>query len=159
MRRDDSLEKDLPRALATPQSQVPAAALAAARGLFSERQSERPGLLARLLFDGRQGLSLARDSGVTSSFQRLFETDTHLIDLWEERNGQSSYLIGQVYDKAIGSALTPDTAILLASDGTTLCASAEGTEWHVGSVPAGLWSVQLYLGEDAVVLEAVEVGA
>jgi hypothetical protein len=159
MRRDDSLENDLRAALTTPWSPVPVAAMAAARGIFAERKEARHSLLARLLFDGRKGLSLARDGGGTASFQRLYETEMHLIDLWEERTGSKSYLIGQVYDKAGGETLAPDEALLLSTDGTTLLTRAEGAEWHAEAVPAGRWAVQLWLGEQTLMLEEVEVGA
>lgn len=158
MRRNDGLEKDLNRALTTPQPEVPEAALAAARNLFTERSQERPNTLARLLFDSREGLSPARDSGGMGSFQRVFETETHLIDLWEERSGGRSYLIGQAYDKTSSVAEAPDSALLLGSNGTTLSASAEGTEWHLAGVPVGSWTVQLWLNGETIILDAVEVG-
>ncbi len=146
-------------ALTTPQSPVPAAAMAAAKDLFAELKQERRSVLAHLLFDSREGLSPARDSGGGTSFQRLFETETHLIDLWEERSRGRSYLIGQVYDKAEGAALAPESALLLSLEGTTLYASTEGTEWHLEGVPMGSWTVQLWLDDETIILDAVEVGA
>ena len=160
MRRWERLEDDLKAALAAELPSVPAPALDAARALFRERK--RPAVRkARLLFDGRQGLSPARDGGPSASFQRLFETEAHLIDVWEERQSSGeSYLIGQVYDKAAGAAQAPESVVLLAPDGEARAAKTVETEWHAPGVPAGNWSLQLWLkGGAALVLDALEVGA
>ncbi len=94
-----------------------------------------------------------------SSFQRIFETETYLVDLWEERTaGQTSYLIGQVYEKTTGATLPAEGVFLMAS-GTTRIARSEGAEWHAESVPAGQWSVQLWLESETLLLENIEVGA
>ncbi len=159
MRREDrNWEEDLRAALSAPASSVPEAALQAARHIFSA-PPRRPGILAALRFDGRQGLVLARDGAPGSSFQRIFETETYLIDLWEERTaGNASYLIGQVYEKTTGATLPAEGVFLLAS-GTTRIARSEGAEWHAESVPAGQWSVQLWLESETLLLENIQVGA
>lgn len=159
MPRWETLEDDLKTALSAELPTVPHAALDAARALFRERKRP-PVRVARPLFDGRGSLSLARDAGRSASFQRLFETETHLIDVWEERAASgASYLIGQVYDRVEGEALAVENAMLLADDGTTLPARIVGTEWHAEAVPVGEWSLHLWLDGETLVLDELEVGA
>lgn len=160
MPRWETLEDDLKTALSAELPTVPRAALDAARALFRERKRP-PVRVATPLFDGRASLSLAREgAGPSASFQRLFETEAHLIDVWEERGAAGeSYLIGQVYDRAAGEALPLESAVLLAPSGETREARTQETEWHAPGVPAGSWSLQLWLeGGESLWLGGLEVG-
>ena len=161
MPRWETLEDDLKAALGAELPTVPHAALDAARTLFRERKRP-PVRFATPLFDGRASLSIAREgAGSSASFQRLFETEAHLIDVWEERGAKGeSYLIGQVYDRAVGDALPLENVVLLAPSGETREVRTHEREWHAPGVPAGKWSIQLWLeGGEALLLSGLEVGA
>lgn len=136
------------------------AALRFARGLARllpqpEPRPERVSVLARLV-PGSGGAPLtARGAGTV---QRLYETDEHLITLWDEADRAGTrYLIGQVYARE-GSPLVPEAVVLLPQEGAGRTAEQEGSEFHAAGVPPGTYLLQCTLAAVEIYLPEVEVG-
>ena len=142
---------------------APQAAVERARALFRERfrKPERPPLLARLVFDSRTQPAFAAARGVGSAaIQTLFATETHEIDLWQEQTeGTLWYLIGQVLPREGEEAVAPESAVFTDAEGNRLEARLEGDEFHAPELPAGVYQLDLRLGETEIVLPEVVVGA
>lgn len=144
---------------------APGSALERARALYRERfrAPVRPTLLARLVFDSRVNLAFAgARGGEEQAFQRLYSTDAHDIDLWQERTEMGGwYLIGQTLPKAGGEACSLVSATLTAADGRALDARIEAGEFHFPSVPPGVYQLTLRLPEPEreIIVPDVEVGA
>lgn len=140
---------------------APVEALTRASALFRERfrKPERPSLLAQLLFDSRAtpALTGARGEAETSR-QRVYSTDVYDIDLWQEREGENWYLIGQVMPKQEGLEARPEAVTLLLADGTALTAVFENEEFHLNNIPAGNYTLRVRLDEAELVLPDVAVG-
>lgn len=116
---------------------------------------DRPSLLARLI-SGGQPLATARGG---EAQQRVYETDSHLITLWDEADaGTSRYLIGQVYDKASGP-LIPEAVVLFSARQAETSAQQEGSEFHVAGVAPGTYSLRCALESADILLPEVEVGS
>jgi len=133
-----------------------------ARALYRERfrVPSRPALIARLVFDSRTDLAFAgARGGGEQAFQRLYCTDAHDIDLWQERTETGEwYLIGQALPKSGGQALAPEEALLTAADGRTLTAALDAREFHFPSVPPGVYALRLRLEGSEIILPDVVVG-
>lgn len=152
---DEWLETTL-RAALVEEPAPSAEALAFACGLARMLpQPERPSLIARLT-SGGQAPATARGS---EAQQRLYETDQHLITLWDEADRQSTrYLIGQVYDKTTG-LLAPESITLIAPHCPKRVAQQEGSEFHVAEVLPGTYTLHCALPETDILLPEVEVSA
>lgn len=151
---DEWLETTLRRALAEeprPSQDAVGFALGLARML---PKPSRPSLLARLV-SGGQPLATARGG---EAQQRLYETDSHLITLWDEADaGTSRYLIGQVYDKVTGP-LVPTTVTLLSAHSPEQEARQEGSEFHVAAVAPGTYALRCALLDTDILVPEIEVG-
>ena len=149
-----TLEATLKTALA-PEPAPSAEALSFAVGLARMLpQPQRPSLMARLVSGGQQ-LATARGG---ESLQRLYETESHLITLWDEADsGASRYLIGQVYDKASGP-LVPESVTIFATHLAEKNARQEGSEFHLPQVAPGTYVLRCSLKSAEIVLSEVEVG-
>ena len=159
-------------ALTPPLAPIPAAARLYARALgrlTRPDSDETTGFLkrvARLVFDGgRPAPNLAyrgaEGSAVRTGVQRLYETEEHLVMLWEERTQLgSSYLIGQIYQRLDGVCLTQASVVLTAThSGTTQTARQQEGEFHVEDVAPGMYLIECWLDSGAdIVLRDVRVG-
>ena len=151
---DEWLETTLRAALA-PEPAPSQEALDFALGLtrLLPRPS-RPSLIARLV-SGGQALATARG---TEAQQRLYETDQHLITLWDESDRPATrYLIGQVYAKDSGP-LVPESVTLYSGTSTEQAAQQEGSEFHVAGVAPGTYALRCTLESIDILLPEVEVG-
>jgi hypothetical protein len=117
-------------------------------------QPSRPSLIARLV-SGGQTLATARGG---EPQQRLYETETHLITLWDEAElGAKRYLIGQVYAKESGP-LVPEQVVLFSTQSPEQHAHQEGSEFHVPGVVPGTYVLRCALAGADILLPEVEVG-
>ena len=117
-------------------------------------RADRPSLIARLV-SGRQTLATARGG---EAQQRLYETEAHLITLWDEADsGASRYLIGQVYAKENGP-LVPGSVTLFSAQHVETSARQEGSEFHVAGVAPGVYALRCSLASADILLPGVEVG-
>ena len=151
---EQGLEETLRRALARepePSAETVAFAVGLARLL---PRPNRASLVARLV-SGGQPLAMARGG---EAQQRLYETDQHLITLWDEADsGASRYLIGQVYAKENGP-LVPGSVTLFSAQHVETSARQEGSEFHVAGVAPGVYSLRCSLASADILLPGVEVG-
>ena len=150
---------------APPLVHAPERVLNSVSALFRERFQERygaqkrPSFLARLIFDSRATLQLAGARGDDSTTcQQLYSTETHDIDLWQERQTANWYLIGQVLPHAGGAAILPESAVLTSNAGVTFQAMPEGGEFHLAEVPVGVYQLTLVLPEGEITLPDVNIG-
>ena len=143
---------------------VPEAALDRARNIFRERarhlKPERVPVRARLVFDSRFDLALSGARGEESqSTQLLYETDTHDVDLWQEKaDSEHWYLIGQIFPKSGGDPLVAESVTLIPADGPSLTTSAVDAEFHLPSVLSGLYELRLQIGEEEIIVPDVLLG-
>ena len=152
--------------LEVQQVQVPQHMLNRASALFRERYLApvRPSLLARLVFDSRLNLAFAGAREEASQTRQLrYTTETHEIELWEEKAREGGwYLMGQVLPREGGAAMTPQAATLTPSEGPPLSATqariGEATEFHFPEVPAGVYQLALLLNEVELQVPDVTVG-
>ena len=147
----------------TEQIQVPQRLLDRASALFRERfrPPVRVSWLARLLFDNRQAaLSFAGARGASQeSVQLAYSTDRHDIELFQEPTEEGAwYIIGQVMPKEGEATLIPREVVLTGSDSRQIVAAPQGEEFHLPSVPAGIYAVTLRLEEGDILLSDVVVG-
>lgn len=116
--------------------------------------------IARLVFDGGspRAPAEARSPGAPAA-QRVFETEVHLITLWDEPEeaADQRYLIGQVYARS-GTALPPRSVSLLLADAPEREAEIEGSEFHLPGVAPGVYLIRCRLDAAEVLLPRVEVG-
>ena len=152
---EEWLEETLRTAL-LPEPAPSAETLAFAVGLARLLpQRNRPSLLARLV-SGSQTLAHARGS---EAQQRLYETDQHLITLWDETDTNATrYLIGQVYEKSSGP-LVPESVTLFSPQNAQQSARQEGSEFHMAQVAPGTYALRCALESVDIVLSEVEVGS
>lgn len=148
-----TLAADL-RADALPDA--PERALAAARQIFRDFRPAAPAripFLARLVFDSRAAApAFARRVG-GDAVTRLFETDAHVVDLWEE----DGTLMGQAFTLPERGALRPERALLVGDRAHT--ATLDGDAFVFVAVPAGRYTLQLEIGDALVRLPDLVVGA
>lgn len=151
---DEWLETTL-RATLAPEPMPSEEAQAFALGLTRLLpRPERPTLLARLLPSG-QPLASARGS---EAQQRIYETDQHLLTLWDETDtGESRYVIGQVYDKTHGP-LHPQEVAFFSPHSPERHARQEGSEFHLEKVAPGTYALRCSLPELDILVTGVEVG-
>lgn len=112
-------------------------------------------LIAWLVSGGAPAVAMARGGGAV---QRLYETEHHLITLWDEADHAATrYLIGQVYDRDKGP-LVPRAVSLLPTHGDALQAEQEGSEFHLAQVAAGTYLLHCELENTDLYLPGVQVG-
>lgn len=113
--------------------------------------------VARLVTVGG-GLAPVGARGTAAGAQRVFETEEHLVTLWDEaEDADRHYLIGQIYARG-GGALVPCAVHLLLPDNTERDATCEGTEFHLGGIAAGVYLVRCTLDTQEVLIPGVTVG-
>jgi len=97
--------------------------------------------------------------GSSAPVQRLFETESHLITLWDEPDiAPNRYLIGQVYRRA-GAAVAPISTTLVLPDASERLAAREGSEFHLAAVPPGVYLITCRLETaEEILVPGVEVG-
>lgn len=152
--------------------QVPRSALTRAHSLFRERfrpadavpaSSSNPftAWLARLQFDSRNSMpALAGSRGAKrEGTQLVYSTDIHDIDLFQELNAQGGwYLIGQVMPREGTAIIVPIEIILTERDGSRLAFIPQSEEFHLPSVPQGVYEISLHLADGEITLPSVGVG-
>lgn len=113
--------------------------------------------VARLAVVG--GLVAAGARGGGGGAQRVFETDDHVVTLWDEvEDAGSHYVIGQVYARG-GGALVPRAVHLLLPDASERAAACEGSEFHMEGIAAGTYLIRCTLDDAELIVPGVAVGA
>lgn len=143
--------------------QVPQTALDRAYVLFRERfrAPERISWLARLQFDSHRGLpALAGARGARpEGFQLIYSTDAHDIELFQEPTEAGTwYVIGQVMPREGDGTIVPQQVIFRAKEGGNVSVTPQTEEFHLPSVPSGLYQVSLRLAEGDIALADVSIG-
>ncbi|HZT44350.1 MAG TPA: hypothetical protein VFA07_19445 [Chthonomonadaceae bacterium] len=144
---------------------IPAHVLAPARTLYLDRyvrpESSSPLVQwARLLFDSRTQYTPAFARGEQEpSRHQIYRTDGYEIEIWQEMLPQGEcYLIGQVLPRRDHANVIPKEIILSNSAGHTLRITPVASEFHLPSVPAGHYQVQVSLPGVDIRLSEVAVG-
>lgn len=155
--RTHTLEALLSDALAptpTPSPQTMAYVRGLARLLRPDRPAPKVAWLSSV-----GGLVAAGARGAAAGAQRVYETDQHVVTLWDEaEDAGRHYVIGQVYARS-GGAMTPRAVALLLPDDTERAASCEGTEFHLTDVAPGTYLIRCTLDADELIIPGVAVGA
>jgi hypothetical protein len=141
---------------------VPPSLVDRLHGLYAERFRPpiRRSLLARLSFDGRSAPALAGARGAEEEAFRLnYSTEEHDIDLWQEPSGQGDwYLIGQVLSREGDDTVQPARIVLTSTGGPEVSVTPELPEFHLPSVPAGIYRAALLLPDGEIVIPELVVG-
>jgi hypothetical protein len=143
--------------------ETPAPVYAKLKAAYRERYAagpSRPPLVARPVYDSRRLPAFVGARGGTGeAFQVIHSTAEHDIHLWaEKQNEKAWYLIGQVLPHVGGDSIKPELASLQSPDGVQITAAADGTEFHLATVPAGSYTLHLYLSKGEVVVPDIAVG-
>ena len=142
--------------------QVPSPLIDRLQNIYAERfrMPARPSLLARLSFDSRANHALAGARGAgEEAFKLNYTTDLHDIDVWQEPAGQTNwYLIGQVLPREGDETVQPQQVILTSESGSEYSVTPEMPEFHLPSVPAGVYRATLRLQDGEIVIPAFTVG-
>ena len=120
----------------------------------------RQSLLARLRFDSRatQTLSAARGAS-EEAFTLNYSTEMHDIDIWEEPAEQGNwYLIGQVLPLSGQETLQPQQVVFSAIDGAELSITPDMPEFHLPSIPAGIYNVTVRFPDSEILIPGFAVG-
>jgi len=103
-----------------------------------------------------------RSASDQASLQRLYETDDHLVSLWEESlpGEEGSYIIAQVYSRQESICLIPETVLFVAmSSGITQEAVQEANEFHVPRLLPDNYLIQCWLDDKHVLaMHNVQIG-
>lgn len=145
---------------------VSPAVLAHARAFYRDRAPSFQGaplpapLIARLVFDSRHTSARAGMRGENQvAYRMLYSTEDYEVDLWQERlQGDRWYVIGQVFPKKAGDAVTPDTVVLTSAEGDMLAAVPDAGEFHVRSLPTGTYALRLRLSKTEILIPEVVIG-
>ncbi|HEV2471245.1 MAG TPA: hypothetical protein VGS41_01175 [Chthonomonadales bacterium] len=144
---------------------APEPLISAASSLYRERHSNdrQPSLqvlIARLVYDSFRSPALTGARGDASrSCQRLFETDLHDVDIWEESlEDGSSYLIGQVFPRSGGPSIRPGRVELIQAGDTSVDSVPESSEFHLSPIKAGTYDLRLMLPDCNILLSHLRVG-
>lgn len=115
---------------------------------------------ARLVFDSRQPqFALGARTAANSEGQLVYSTDEYDIDLWQEQDGSDRWhLMGQVFPKLGGAALSPDKVLFSSVAGPTLAAQIEAGEFTLNQAPAGAYEVHVHLPDQQIILPEVRIG-
>jgi hypothetical protein len=143
--------------------QVPQPLVDRAHALFAERfrPPVRRSWTAWLQFDGRSSVPALAGArgGQPDSFQMVYSTDAHDIELFQEPAEEGNwYIIGQVMPKEGDATLTTQEIVLTGSDQRSFTFASEGEEFHLSAVPAGVYEVTLRLAEEDILLPHVAIG-
>jgi hypothetical protein len=142
--------------------QVPHTLMDRLHAIYTERfrMPVRQSLLARMSFDSRSAQALAGARGASEeAFELNYTTDLHDIDIWEEPAGQGNwYVIGQVLPREGEETLQPQQVVLSAADGTELSVTPDMPEFHLPSVPAGIYDVTVRLPGSEILIPGFAVG-
>ena len=145
-------------------------AAAPARALDRARRIARQGMvapahrltvvqLARLVFDSRQSPLVGARGAASGAVRRLYETADYLVDLMEEPEvSGSSYLIGQVHQRADGEPVDAVAAVLAIAGAEPVAARAEGSEFHLPGLTAGTYELKIRIGEAELLIPALILG-
>jgi hypothetical protein len=147
--------------------QVPERALTRAHAIFRERF--RPAVvpnsglswLASLQFDSRRNSpALAGARGAKhDGIQLVYTTNVHDIELFQEPAEQGNwYVIGQVMPRESTATIIPQEIILTERNGSRLTFRPNAEEFHMPSVPRGLYEIVLRLGMGDITMPDVGVG-
>lgn len=131
--------------------------------LYSERfrPPVRRTLLATLKFDGRMNsISAGARGGSEEAFRLNYATDTHDLEIWQEPVGAGAwYIIGQVLPRDGEEVLRPEEIALTASSGQVTSITPEMDEFHLPSVPSGVYDLSIRLSEAEIRIPTFTVGA
>ncbi len=116
--------------------------------------------IASLIFDSRTNQRLSFVRGEQSeAVQRLYETDRHRIDLWEEpQTEQRSYIIGQVAHKEDEETIAPMRVIAYTETGDGIEARLDSGEFHLPALTSGRYDIEVLIGEGEIFLAGIVVG-
>ena len=143
--------------------QIPDSALDRAASLFREKftRQKRTLSLARLVFDSFHAprTAFARSAEPTA-WQRLYQTETYNIELWQEGNAQEGwYIIGQVLPEQGDAMPAVSEALFIASDGAVRRAALQNGEFHADRLPADTYQICLQSPDASALLADVRIGA
>ncbi len=146
---------------------VPEKALASAHAIFRERvrPAQVPNTilswLASLQFDSRRSSpALAGARGAKpGGIHQVYSTDAHDIELFQEPAEHANWIvIGQVMSHEGTETIIPHQVVLTGRDGTRLSFQPDAEEFHLPSIPPGLYEMALHLTEGTITVPAVGVG-
>jgi len=152
--------------------QVPESALTYAGNLFRERfrpvevssQASTNTLiswLASLQFDSRNSMpAMAGARGAKrEGVQLVYSTDMHDIDIFQELTAEGAwYLIGQVMPREGAAIIVPAEIVLTERNGSRLAFTPDSEEFHLPSIPQGIYEIELSLTDGKITLPNVGVG-
>jgi hypothetical protein len=131
-------------------------------GLYAQRfrMPARRSLLARLTFDGRSARAFVGARGVEqAALRQNFSTDAHDIEIWQEPIDQGNwYLIGQVLPREGDEVIQPGEVVFTAANGEGASVTPELPEFHLPSIPAGVYTVSVKLDDADIVIPDLTVG-
>jgi len=147
--------------IAEPEISAPDHVLRKARLIAREMQ---PGMAAQvrsfvlgLVFDSfRKAAPLAARGAALPSRLRVFEEGPYGIELWDEQNGGTGYIIARAYEPADRSPLTVESAALTSKTGKELVGTDVDGEQHFSSVEAGVYELTIRLAQGDIVSANVE---
>lgn len=148
-------------ALAPPPTPSPAArAYVQSLARLLPRPEPRPNLvryIAEALAPSLRPAAIPAGARGGRTLQRLYETDAHLLTLWDEPDDTAGrYLIGQVYARE-GGPLLPRDVVLLGA-GATRSADCEDSEFHLSAVPPGAYVLRCELDAAEIYIPRLVVG-
>ena len=142
--------------------QVPHALVDRLQALYTERfrMPVRPSVLARLRFDGRSHTAIAgARGGGREAFKLNYGTEEHDIDIWAEPAGEGAwYLIGQILPREGDEVFHPQRIVLTPESGEEIAATPELPEFHLPSVPSGIYQAAIRLNESDILIPDFEIG-
>lgn len=142
---------------------VPQSIASRAHTVFTERFRApiRHSWFAFLQFDSRSSMMAMAGArgGQADSYQLIYSTDAHDIELFQEPSEDGKwYIIGQVMPKEGETTLVTHEVILKGADQESLTFPCRSDEFHLTSVPAGIYDITLRLSEEEITLSSVSVG-
>lgn len=148
--------------------QVPESALGRARALFRQRYPSPVAIpnplfswLAQLQFDSRSSAPmLARARGMKrDGVQLVYTTEAHDIDLFQEPSEEGTwYVIGQVMPRNGDATLIPQEIIMTERGGSRLTFAPDSGEFHLPSIPEGMYEIALRMRDGEITLPGVGIG-
>ena len=141
---------------------VPQSLVDRLQSIYAERfrMPVRQSFLARLRFDGRSETALAGARGAArEAFQLNYITDEHDVDIWEEPAGDGNwYVIGQILPREGDAVFQPRQVVLTPAAGEAITITPELPEFHLPSVPAGIYSAAIQLQDSEILIHEFSVG-
>ncbi len=157
----DAFMPEFRRVLDEPEPCPSPRALAFAYGLARLIRPAESARVATLVQIARRFLDAprlvpARDAASCANRQ-LYETDTHLIDLWDEIDLDGShYVMGQAQRRGEGAAPPIQVEAMNLSGAPPLRGAILGTEFHFEAVPAGVYHLRVVLEGTEILLPGVQ---